>query len=1168
MLKDHPHPLTVRSLCRYLRHQRVGIRNHEVMACLRKLVAEEEVHCCNGRWSIHGGDDSIASPAGQTPGRPWLLPPVSLSARRLLSITDNRYQSGDGIDLDSEDKEIISDDLAGDPATNVFNGPWGLFRRLVNYYRHCLRNEKGAEASAYQNQLTEKFTYLSRVGPWFPRPGRQWRDNLAMGSHLAPLLKNLPAVGSDDQSLVIGYPVRGVYVKKEDEPDVAIIMPVFLIPLDFNLSESGLMIRSEDPRWETNLGWLEKAFSRKRDQQRNFLSACGYINHHQLSDESPGLERGESGPGLESLVTALNSFMVDDIRERLDPRSIPASPLLEPFPTGIYNRAVIMLARKTPFNQGLLKELAAIQNMPDEELDRTGLRWIFRDDYQDNIQDKPEPKPHEAFVVDTNLLNAEQRQAVASLLKNEITVVTGPPGTGKSQVVSGAIANTRLQKLTVLFSSRNHKAIDAVYKRATDPADRPLLTKTNSKEDPSFRFDFSKAIRQMLQETHDPNVARNLDRVKVDLESRLKERGVQAEQANRLIQLGQELGQLEERAAYLVQEMPDGLEELLTANPEGCPVHNLKKILKVMESLRPSGNHSIQLSAWIRCLGLWSGHSRTRKWLKAIPHLINLPRFPTPKVMLVLSSRAAQIDRVIEFISIRRACHPLEKQIGSLPSMEELTQTIANQSERLAELAPQALSLELDQARGLPPGVEREELDGLATALRSASVDLEHESAQREARQILRNQCPRILTNFPAWTVTNLSVGSRLPLLAGMFDLAIIDEASQSDIASAIPILFRARRVGVIGDPYQLNHISNLPPTKDAMLRRRNKLSRLKDLRFNYSEKSFFDLAAGSNQSRPIFLSQTYRSTEDVAGYSNDLFYDGRLRVATNHQRLKVPPGMTPGIHWTEVDGDIESGGPSGCHCPQEVDLAVGLIRTMLVENNFKGSIGVVTPFRQQANRLQDNLLGGENDLYNAFTLADGHVDTAHGFQGDERDVIIFSLCCGPSMPRGSKAFVRESGNLFNVAVSRARALVHVIGNREWARKCGINHIQRLARPKGAVLRPDQQTPWYPHESPWEQKLHQALKSVGLEPRPQFPVTGRRLDLALIRTGDKPLKIDIEVDGDCHRDHDGSRQIDDHWRDIQLIGQGWKVIRFWTYQLREDMAGCVDRIQAAWSGHA
>ncbi len=192
----------------------------------------------------------------------------------------------------------------------------------------------------------------------------------------------------------------------------------------------------------------------------------------------------------------------------------------------------------------------------------------------------------------------------------------------------------------------------------------------------------------------------------------------------------------------------------------------------------------------------------------------------------------------------------------------------------------------------------------------------------------------------------------------------------------------------------------------------------------------------------------------------------------------------------------------------------------------------------------------------------------AHGFQGDERDVIVFSLCAGSDMTIGSRSFIRETGNFFNVAASRARAVLHIVGNREWARSCDIRHVQNLASPP-EVWKPEPKPgPWHPHESPWEKILFDALVSEGLQPMPQFPVSSRRLDLALIRKGDSALKIDVEVDGDCHRNPDGSRKIDDIWRDIQLQGMGWKVMRFWVYQLRENLNGCVKKIVEVYNENA
>src|SRR5262245_15807752 len=83
--------------------------------------------------------------------------------------------------------------------------------------------------------------------------------------------------------------------------------------------------------------------------------------------------------------------------------------------------------------------------------------------------------------------------------------------------------------------------------------------------------------------------------------------------------------------------------------------------------------------------------------------------------------------------------------------------------------------------------------------------------------------------------------------------------------------------------------------------------------------------------------------------------------------------------------------------------------------------------------------------------------------------IILFSLCGGPDMPRGATIFLRENPNLFNVAVSRARAVLHIVGNREWALNCGVSFIEKLAeRTLPESKRPTQREPY---QSPREKVL-------------------------------------------------------------------------------------------------
>ena len=101
-------------------------------------------------------------------------------------------------------------------------------------------------------------------------------------------------------------------------------------------------------------------------------------------------------------------------------------------------------------------------------------------------------------------------------------------------------------------------------------------------------------------------------------------------------------------------------------------------------------------------------------------------------------------------------------------------------------------------------------------------------------------------------------------------------------------------------------------------------------------------------------------------------------------------------------------------------------------------------------------------------------------------------------------------------------------------------------------------------ESPWERALYEALAKAGITPITQYPLCGRRLDMAVITN---KLKLDVEVDGDTyHRDRDGFRKMSDYWRDHAVTSLGWQVQRFWVYELKENMGGCVERIKELVNG--
>ena len=106
-------------------------------------------------------------------------------------------------------------------------------------------------------------------------------------------------------------------------------------------------------------------------------------------------------------------------------------------------------------------------------------------------------------------------------------------------------------------------------------------------------------------------------------------------------------------------------------------------------------------------------------------------------------------------------------------------------------------------------------------------------------------------------------------------------------------------------------------------------------------------------------------------------------------------------------------------------------------------------------------------------------------------------------------------------------------------------HKFRFARPWGA-----------PAEEP---ALAAAMTNAGMNFHQQYPACGRYLDFALSRD---LMKLDVEGDGETyHRSGSGDRVSDDIRRDQALIAGGWTVLRFWVYELREDMNRCVEKIR-------
>ena len=144
-----------------------------------------------------------------------------------------------------------------------------------------------------------------------------------------------------------------------------------------------------------------------------------------------------------------------------------------------------------------------------------------------------------------------------------------------------------------------------------------------------------------------------------------------------------------------------------------------------------------------------------------------------------------------------------------------------------------------------------------------------------------------VLTRLRAWASTALSAGATIPLAPGLFDLLIVDEASQCAIPQIVPLLFRAKRALILGDAQQLAPIASMAKADEQRLMVEAGLDTESMSRRDlvYSQRSVFDVMAKRCE-RVQLLDEHYRSHPQIIELSNRLFYEGRLTVLTDPKGL------------------------------------------------------------------------------------------------------------------------------------------------------------------------------------------------------------------------------------------------------------------------------------------
>ncbi|AGL19398.1 hypothetical protein L083_5888 [Actinoplanes sp. N902-109] len=281
----------------------------------------------------------------------------------------------------------------------------------------------------------------------------------------------------------------------------------------------------------------------------------------------------------------------------------------------------------------------------------------------------------------------------------------------------------------------------------------------------------------------------------------------------------------------------------------------------------------------------------------------------------------------------------------------------------------------------------------LATALRAGR--------NRRRELLSRMDAEPLVRALPLWIGTVGDVEDLLPATPGMFDLVVLDEASHVDQIRAAPVLARARRALVVGDPRQLRFVSFVSDVDVAEVLDRHGA----DDRLDVRRVSAYDLAAGAAPA--TWLDEHHRSAPHLIGFPARRFYDDRVTVATRHPRTEA----TDAIDIVRVPSPAD-----------EVGAVVDVVRQVAASG--RTGIGVVSPFRPQADALEQALLAAfPAERIEQLGL---RVGTVHAFQGSEADTVVASLGLADGDPAGRRRFVTDP-HLFNVMITRARRRLVVV---------------------------------------------------------------------------------------------------------------------------------------------
>lgn len=377
------------------------------------------------------------------------------------------------------------------------------------------------------------------------------------------------------------------------------------------------------------------------------------------------------------------------------------------------------------------------------------------------------------------------------------------------------------------------------------------------------------------------------------------------------------------------------------------------------------------------------------------------------------------IEKLLKYLNVK---HRLQEQFDVIPEHNYI-----EQQEEIAKLVTTEMTYKMDER--VVHFYETYKNDAKSLA----AVIAKKQKFDRESFEKLKQSFPCILAGIRDFA-------EYIPLESDLFDLVIIDEASQVSIAQAFPALLRGKKIVVLGDKKQFSNVKSAQARSDTNREYRNrlkavfvktisddgiKLSRLDKFNIKTSILEFSERISNYN----IMLKKHFRGYREIISYSSKHFYNGDL------QAIKIRAKSIDDVlkfSFVEHDGKLEVLENSN---KLEVNAIISEVEKISRENPVQ-SIAIITPHTNQQKSFVD-----------AFSkhLDNEHFQKQHKLkimtfdtcQGEERDIVLYSMVANPASDKLWGIFIKdlksvdleENGAIkaqrLNVGFSRAKERMH-----------------------------------------------------------------------------------------------------------------------------------------------